>query len=147
MKTTLFPTRAYAAGDVLFERGDAADVFYVIQRGEVDFFVPPDNTFLVRLGVGASFGEQALLRGGVRSAKAVAVGELLCTEITAQALQDSMLGEQGLVRPVLEALLMQLSLNNAVRSVLPQVLDHGRVDGEALARLEREGGERVAQAK
>lgn len=119
---TPFPTRSYAKGEVLFQRGDAADVFYVIQRGEVDFFVPPENTFLVRLGVGASFGEQALLRGGVRNATAIAVGELVCTEITAQALQESMLGQHTLIRPVLEALLMQLSLNNAVRSVLPDIL-------------------------
>lgn len=145
MKPSPFPTRRHAPGEVLFNRGDAADVFYVILAGEVDFFVPPDNTFLVRLGAGASFGEQALLRGGVRSAKAVAVGELVCTEITAQALQESMLGQHSLIRPVLEALLMQLSLNNAVRSVLPQVLAQG--PGERLTGPQDQGSERVAQAK
>ena len=73
MNSPQFPSRHYAAGDVLFNRGDSADTFYVIQSGEVDLFVPPANTFLVRLSPGESFGEQAILSGGVRSAKAVAV--------------------------------------------------------------------------
>lgn len=145
MKPTAFPIRRYQPGDVLFNRGDAADVFYVIQHGEVDFFVPPDNTFLVRLGVGASFGEQALLQGGVRSAKAVAATELVCTEITAKALQDSVLGQNTLIRPVLEALLMQLSLNNAVRSVLPEIFSS--VPNDPFSRLEHRGVDRVTQAK
>lgn len=143
MTPHLFPTRRYQSGEVLFERGDAAQTFYVIQRGEVDFFVPPNDTFLVRLGPGASFGEQALLRGGLRNAKAVAVSELECTEITAQALQDQVLAQQTLIRPVLEALLMQLSLHNAARSVLPEVFQ-GDV---AVRRLEHFDGDRVTPAK
>lgn len=134
MSLTPFPTRSYQPGEILFNRGDAAQVFYVIQRGEVDFFVPPEDTFLVRLGPGASFGEQALLRGGLRNAKAVVVSELVCTEITAQALQDSVLAQHSLIRPVLEALLMQLSLNNAVRSVLPDL--YSRRPDSSVARLE-----------
>lgn len=138
MTTSPFPSRRYQPGEVLFHRGDAAETFYVIQQGEVDFYVPPTDTFLVRLGPGASFGEQALLRGGIRNAKAVAVGELLCTEITGQSLQDQVMAQQTLVRPVLEALLMQLSLNNAARSVLPELfsndgsirqLEHFQPDG------------------
>jgi CRP-like cAMP-binding protein len=138
MTPSPFPSRRYQPGEVLFHRGDAAETFYVIQQGEVDFHVPPADTFLVRLGAGASFGEQALLRGGIRNAKAVAVGELVCTEITAQALQDQVLAQQTLIRPVLEALLMQLSLNNAARSVLPELfrnvgsvrlLEHFQPDG------------------
>ncbi len=89
MNSPQFPSRHYAAGDVLFNRGDSADTFYVIQSGEVDLFVPPANTFLVRLSPGESFGEQAILSGGVRSAKAVAVSDLVCTEITALALQEA----------------------------------------------------------
>jgi hypothetical protein len=123
MNSPQFPTRQYAAGDVLFNRGDLADTFYVIQSGEVDLFVPPSNTFLVRLTPGESFGEQAVLSGGVRSAKAVAVSDLVCTEITASALQETVMNQTTLIRPVLEALMMQLALNNAVRSVLPELFE------------------------
>lgn len=123
MNSPQFPSRHYAAGDVLFNRSDSADTFYVIQSGEVDLFVPPANTFLVRLSPGESFGEQAILSGGVRSAKAVAVSDLVCTEITALALQQTVMNQTTLIRPVLEALLMQLSLQNAVRSVLPELFE------------------------
>jgi CRP-like cAMP-binding protein len=115
------PTRHFASGDVLFQRGDTASTLYIIESGEVDLFVPPAKTFLVRLAAGACLGEQALIAGGVRSATAVAVGPVTCTELTAQALQQSVLGETTLVRPVLEALLMQLSLTNAVHSVMPDL--------------------------
>ncbi len=114
-------SRQFAPGDVLFSRGDPATTLYTIESGEVDLFVPPGRTFLVRLGAGACLGEQALISGGVRNATAVAVSEVVCHEMTAQALQESVLGETTLVRPVLEALLMQLSLVNAVHSVMPEL--------------------------
>lgn len=115
------PSRHFKAGDVLFSRGDAAHTLYIIERGAVDLFVPPGKTFLVRLEAGACLGEQALIAGGVRSATAVAASDVVCTELTAQALQESVVGETTLVRPVLEALLMQLSLVNAVHSVMPEL--------------------------
>lgn len=118
-----FPVRTYAAGEVLFRRGDQVSTFYVIQSGQVDLFVPPADTFLLRLGPGESFGEQSILSGGVRSATAVAASELQCTEITAKNLDDSVLSQQTLIRPVLEALLMQLALDNALHSVLPELFE------------------------
>jgi len=121
MSEVHFPVRTYAQGEVLFRRGDLASTFYVIQSGEVDLFVPPSDTFLIRLGPGESFGEQSILSGGVRSATAIAASEVQCTEITAKNLDDSVLSQQTLIRPVLEALLMQLALDNALHSVLPQL--------------------------
>jgi CRP-like cAMP-binding protein len=124
MSDVHFPVRNYAQGEVLFRRGDLASTFYVIQSGQVDLFVPPSDTFLLRLGPGDSFGEQSILSGGVRSATAIAASELQCTEITAKNLDDSVLSQETLIRPVLEALLMQLALDNALHSVLPQLF-HG----------------------
>lgn len=121
MSEVHFPVRTYAQGEVLFRRGDLASTFYVIQSGEVDLFVPPSDTFLIRLGPGESFGEQSILSGGVRSATAIAASVVQCTEITAKNLDDSVLSQQTLIRPVLEALLMQLALDNALHSVLPQL--------------------------
>ena len=121
MSEVHFPVRTYSQGEVLFRRGDLASTFYVIQSGEVDLFVPPSDTFLIRLGPGESFGEQSILSGGVRSATAIAASVVQCTEITAKNLDDSVLSQQTLIRPVLEALLMQLALDNALHSVLPQL--------------------------
>lgn len=137
------PTREFQPGDVLFRRGDPATQLYIIVSGEVDLFVPPGQTYLVRLGVGACLGEQALVTGGVRNATAVAVTAVSCTEFTAQALQQTLLGETSLVRPVLEALLMQLSLMNAVHSVMPELFVEPS-GGEPLEGLDRD---RVDQPK
>lgn len=115
------PSRQFQAGDVLFTRGDPAHTLYIIDSGAVDLFVPPGKTFLVRLEAGACLGEQALIAGGVRSATAVAATDVRCTELTAKSLQERVMDETTLVRPVLEALLMQLSLVNAVHSVMPEL--------------------------
>lgn len=60
-----------AAGDVLFEAGDAADAFYVVADGALEAYLPDaagGRVVLERLGPGASFGELALLDGGTRTA-------------------------------------------------------------------------------
>jgi CRP-like cAMP-binding protein len=116
-----FPSKTYQVGDVLFTRGDAANTFYMIESGEVDLFVPPANTFLVRLGPGEAFGEQAILTGGIRSATAIAVTELTCVEMTAESLQDMIQSQKTLIRPAFEALLLQLYLQNSIRSALPEL--------------------------
>ncbi len=113
-----FPVRTYASGEVLFQRGDPALKLYLIQSGEVDLFTAPGHTFLARLKPGEFFGEQALLSGGVRSATAIAVTDLVCTEVTAQGLQDMVRSQKSLLRPVLEALLLQMYLRNAITSAL-----------------------------
>ena len=98
----------YHDGDLLFEAGDAAEKFYVIQTGQVKIIDRARNVQLALLSAGASFGEQSLISGGVRSAAAQAVGETNCLEITAQGLRDMLAKEQGIATAVLEALLLQL---------------------------------------
>ncbi len=68
------------------------------------------------LSTGESFGEQALLAGGVRSAAAQAVAETVCLEITAQGLRELLAKEGGITTQVLEALLLQLYMHNAIKS-------------------------------
>ncbi len=118
MNEQQFPVQTYPAGQVLFQRGDPALKLYLIQSGEVDLFTAPGRTFLVRLKPGEFFGEQALLAGGVRSATAVAATDLVCTEVTAQGLQEIVRGQKTLLRPVLEALLLQMYLRNAITTAL-----------------------------
>lgn len=118
MNDLQFPVKTYRANEVLFERGDPALKLYMIQSGEVDLFTAPGRTFLVRLKPGEFFGEQAILSGGVRSATAVAVSDLVCTEVTSQGLQDMVRSQKSLLRPVLEALLLQMYLRNAITSAL-----------------------------
>jgi CRP-like cAMP-binding protein len=106
----------YADGQVLFEPGDVAKSFYVIQSGQVAIIDRKRNHQIALLSAGASFGEQALLAGGVRSAAAQSIGATTCMEITAQGLRDLLAKEGGIATPVLEALLLQLYMHNAMKA-------------------------------
>ena len=105
----------YADGEVLFEPGQVAHSFYVIQTGQVAIIDRKSGHKLALLQTGESFGEQALLAGGVRSAAAQAVGPTSCLEITAQGLRDLLAKEGGIATQVLEALLLQLYMHNSIR--------------------------------
>ena len=105
----------YHDGALLFEAGDAAEKFYVIQTGQVKIIDRVRNVHIALLPAGASFGEQSLISGGVRSAAAQAVGDTTCLEITAQGLRDMLTKEQGIATAVLEALLLQLYMHNAMK--------------------------------
>jgi CRP-like cAMP-binding protein len=115
------PSREYPAGYVLFKRGDPAEKAYLLLSGEVDIFLPPNQEPMARLGPGDLLGEQAILSGGLRSATAVAAKAISCTEITTDSLR-SLLGQQTtLIRPVIESLMLQLALENTLRSQRPSI--------------------------
>lgn len=120
------PRVSYGRGHVLFERGEAAERIYLIHSGRVDIFVPPHNTFMVSLGAGEVVGEQAILSDGLRSARAVAATDITCTELTTEALRDLLNHQSTLVKPVVEALLLELGLRNAVRAAMSQTVGGGQ---------------------
>lgn len=109
----LGPNEVYFAPDeILFHKGDPADRFYVIRQGEVGLFEPSTQKQIATLSTGTSFGEQAILVGGVRSVSARALGGVVCLAISAQTLRDMLEVEQGSIKPVFESLLLQLYLHN-----------------------------------
>lgn len=67
----------YAPGDVIYQRGDPALDFYLLEKGEVEMVRTGSRDFreevITILGPGAFFGERALLNGGPRLASARAV--------------------------------------------------------------------------
>jgi len=65
----LFPCDA-APDDVIIQQGDEGDNFYIIDQGTVDIFV--NDTKVVSLGDGGSFGELALIYGTPRAATVTA---------------------------------------------------------------------------
>lgn len=68
-------------GDTLFHKGDEGDELYVVVRGSVEIHLPlaGDGVYrrLAEFRPGIVFGEMAILQGGIRSADAVAVSEVL----------------------------------------------------------------------
>jgi CRP-like cAMP-binding protein len=63
---------AYAAGAVVFERGDAGECAYIIKRGRVE--IRERGRPLEIMQAGEIFGEMALIDSAPRTATAVALG-------------------------------------------------------------------------
>ncbi len=63
-------TRAYTAGQKIFEEGDAGDTMFVVMDGEVDLLVR--ENLVEQLSQGGVLGEMALIDAVPRSATAVA---------------------------------------------------------------------------
>jgi CRP/FNR family cyclic AMP-dependent transcriptional regulator len=88
MSTTvnLFKTatdgRDYAAGEVIFSKGDPGEVMYVVQSGEVEIVL--GDAVIDRHGPGAVFGEMALIDAGPRSATAVAATDCRIVPVNQQ---------------------------------------------------------------
>jgi CRP-like cAMP-binding protein len=63
--------RSFVAGDVIVQRGDAADEMFVIRPGEVEI---RRDGLVARLGPGDFFGEMSLLEPLPRDADGSPVG-------------------------------------------------------------------------
>ena len=72
-------TVTFAAGTVLFNRGDPGDSLYVVRSGAVELFFKNDTGERIVLDTvtpGHFFGEISLLDGGPRTASAVAIQDV-----------------------------------------------------------------------
>ncbi|MCI0711570.1 MAG: cyclic nucleotide-binding domain-containing protein [Chloroflexi bacterium] len=63
-------TESYAAGQIIFKKGDCGDCMYVVVEGAVDVII--DGRFIQTLGEGEIFGERALIDRTPRSAHVLA---------------------------------------------------------------------------
>lgn len=107
----------FKSGACLFKAGEPADKLFILKEGFVSLLDAVHHKPFARLHQGDSFGEQAVLAGGVRSATAVAYGDVVCLEITALGLRQMLQKESAILTPVFEALLLQLYMHNALRQV------------------------------
>ncbi|HZE98836.1 MAG TPA: cyclic nucleotide-binding domain-containing protein [Planctomycetota bacterium] len=62
--------RSFKAGDTVFKEGDAADVMYVVQSGDLD--VVYRGAIVERMSTGDLFGEMSLISDEPRSATVIA---------------------------------------------------------------------------
>jgi len=110
----------YEPGQVLFNKGDKADHLAIIFEGQVEIFDPSDNKTIATLGAGASFGEQAILEGGVRGASARAKDQVTCLEISTAPLRAILKSDPGILTPIVESLLLQLNMVNKLSKLEKQ---------------------------
>ncbi len=75
-------TLTFAAGQTIFNKGDAGDVMYAVQEGEVEIYV--NDILLDSHGPGGIFGEMALIDASPRSATAIAKVDSVLVPITPQ---------------------------------------------------------------
>jgi CRP/FNR family cyclic AMP-dependent transcriptional regulator len=105
----------FKAGERLFNAGDPADKLYVIQSGTVQMLDAKSGFAFASLSAGESFGEQAMLPGGIRGASAAALDDVTCLQITAASLKELLLAQSPVMTAVFEALLLQQSMHNTLR--------------------------------
>lgn len=72
----------YKKGEVIFHKGEEADVFYVVRSGKVS--INNGDAVLDEVSRNGFFGEMAFLDKGTRSATAVAAEESECVKISAE---------------------------------------------------------------
>lgn len=114
--TTEFTSQAYENGAIIFSIGDLAEHLYFIENGKVDLVNAQGNVFGSAFA-GQSFGEAAILEGGVRSAGALASGAVTCRRITAAQASGLLMSHSPLLIVILEALLLQQSMHNTLRNL------------------------------
>ena len=115
--STLGPNEVFfPEGRVIFEKGEKADFFYVLVSGKVALFEPSNQSFTAHLEPGSSFGEQAILAGGVRSLTARAAEPSVCKAISAETLSEMLNQGKGITRPLVYALLLELAMTNDLKS-------------------------------
>ena len=113
----LGPNEVYfPPGQLLFNKGDGADNFFVIRKGNVALFEPTSQKEIAVLPAGVSFGEQAILVGGVRSVSARSVDGVICLALSAKTLRYMLEVQEGSIKPVIEALLLQLYMRNDLQA-------------------------------
>lgn len=80
-------TRVFPAGSTIFAEGAVADALYFVAAGQVSAVVKSGGSFrrLSTMGPGSSFGELAVIEGGLRSATIVADDATLCHTLTLDA--------------------------------------------------------------
>jgi CRP-like cAMP-binding protein len=105
----------FEPGELLFNAGDPADKLYVVESGTVQMLDAKTRAPFANVGKGQSFGEAAILPGGIRSASAVAVDAVSCLVISGANLQEMLARQSPILLPLVETLLLQQSMHNALR--------------------------------
>jgi CRP-like cAMP-binding protein len=104
----------YAAGEVLFREGEAGEVMYVIQSGEVEIRrrIKDQDRMLAVLPAGEFFGEMALVNNRPRSATAVVRRQSRLLVIDGQTFEAMIRGKAEIAVRMIKTLAARLERAN-----------------------------------
>lgn len=82
-------TLSFTAGEALFDQGDEGDSAFIVIDGEVDVLVamPNGSKVMARIGRSEIFGEVAALTDQPRTARCIAVGDLIALRLDSASLK------------------------------------------------------------
>jgi CRP-like cAMP-binding protein len=109
-----FNNVVFKNGENIFCAGDSAADLYFLVAGQVELVDPSGNVFGV-IPTGQSFGESAILSGGVRAATVRAKGDVVCKKIKNEEAAQILSSYSPLLIVIMEALLLQQSMNNSIK--------------------------------
>ena len=109
-----FTVEKYVDGQFICKSGDLATHLYYLQEGEVELLSESGQLF-GRIQEGQSFGEAAILKGGIRGASVRASGDVVCKVITNDQATELLTSYSPLLVVIMEALLLQLAMNNSIK--------------------------------
>lgn len=135
------PLRQFADGQIIQQRGDRPDGFWVIENGSVkigQFRLDGEFRTLALLGDGDSFGELAVLAGNDRAVDSVADGALSLRWIEARAFERAIDGNSTAIRQLIGALALELQEVLSLAASLGQGNSVARI-ASTLANLARGG--------
>jgi CRP-like cAMP-binding protein len=109
-----FTVEKFLDGQFICKAGDPATHLYFLQEGEVEL-VSASGQFFGRIPEGQSFGEAAILKGGIRGASIRANGDVVCKVISNDQAAELLTSFSPLLVVIMEALLLQLAMNNSIK--------------------------------
>ncbi len=100
----------FNAGEDVFHEGDRADYMYIIGEGDAGVFkvMGQGEHELMRLGVGAHFGEMAMISSARRNATLRAMSDLLCVRMDEASFNALMESDARFAQRMLKALAERL---------------------------------------
>ena len=109
-----FSEEEFAPGQIIFSTGEQAKHLYFLEKGEVELTDKVGKVFGA-IPQGQSFGEAAILFGGIRAATVRAKTEVVCKKINNEDASELLKSYSPLLIVIMEALLLQLSMNNTIK--------------------------------
>lgn len=105
--------KRFAAGDVIFQKGEAGDCAYLIEDGQVEVLDPDTGSVLARIGQGELIGEIALIDRHPRTATATAVEASVLIEIKCDLVAQLLVNTDPIIRHLLNVVLSRFRNNLA----------------------------------